>query len=62
MKYRIQQKTTSWVEVSVEAANLEEALLAAEEKFIDGNFTQSREFEFEDEYWWEDEQGKNGTL
>jgi hypothetical protein len=63
MKYRIQQNASIWVEVSVEAENLEEALLLAEQEITEGNFKEDpASFELVDEYWWENEQGERGTL
>ena len=63
MKYRIQQNASIWVEVSVEAENLEEALLLAEQEITNGNFKEDpASFELVDEYWWENEQGERGTL
>jgi hypothetical protein len=63
MKYRIQQNASIWVEVSVEADNLEEALLLAEQEITEGNFKEDpASFELVDEYWWENEQGERGTL
>ena len=63
MKYRIQQKATVWVEVSVEADNLEEALLLAEEEINNGNFREDpASFTLEDEFWFEDQDGESGTL
>ena len=63
MRYRIQQNASIWVEVSVEAENLEEALLLAEQEITEGNFKEDpASFELVDEYWWENEQGERGTL
>ena len=63
MRYRIQQNASIWVEVSVEADNLEEALLLAEQEITEGNFKEDpASFELVDEYWWENEQGERSTL
>ena len=63
MNYRIQQKATVWVEVSVEAENLIEAVQLAEQEITNGNFKEDpASFELVDEYWWENEQGESGTL
>lgn len=63
MKYRIQQKASVWVEVSVEAKTLKKALALAEEEINGGNFREDpTSFELEDEYWWEDENGESKTL
>jgi hypothetical protein len=63
MNYRIQQNASIWVEVSVEAENLEEALLLAEQEITNGNFKEDpASFELVDEYWWENEKGERGTL
>jgi hypothetical protein len=63
MNYRIQQNASIWVEVSVEADNLIEALQLAEQEITNGNFKEDpASFELVDEYWWENEQGERGTL
>jgi hypothetical protein len=63
MDYRIQQKASVWIEVSVEADTLIEALQLAEQKIGEGNFKEDpASFELEDEYWWEDEDGESGKL
>jgi hypothetical protein len=63
MNYRIQQNASIWIEVSVEAENLIEALLLAEQEITNGNFKEDpASFELVDEYWWENEQGERGTL
>lgn len=63
MKYRIQQKASIWIEVSVEADNLKQALGFAEDEINKGRFKEDpASFELEDEYWWEDENGESGTL
>ncbi len=63
MEYRIQQKTSSWIEVSVEADNLAEAVELADIEITKGNFREDpTSFELEDEYWWEDENGESGTV
>ena len=63
MEYRIQQKASIWIETTVEADNLEQALLAADEQINNGDFREDpASFELVDEFWWEDEQGESGTL
>jgi hypothetical protein len=63
MKYRIQQNASIWVEVSVEADNLIEAVQLAEQEITEGNFKEDpASFELVDEYWWENEKGERGTL
>jgi hypothetical protein len=63
MKYLIQQKATVWIEVRVKGETLEEALLAAEEEINNGNFREDpASFTLEDEFWYEDQYGKTGTL
>lgn len=63
MEYRIQQKTSSWIEVSVEADNLAEAVELADIEITKGNFRDDpASFQLEDEFWWEDENGESGTL
>jgi hypothetical protein len=63
MNYRIQQKATVWIETTVEADNLEQALLAADEQINNGDFREDpASFELVDEFWWEDEQGESGTI
>jgi hypothetical protein len=63
MNYRIQQNASIWVEVSVEAENLIEAVQLAEQEITNGNFKEDpASFELVDEYWWENEQGERGTL
>jgi hypothetical protein len=62
MDYRIQQKASVWIEVSVDADNLEQAFEFAEEEINKGRFREDPySFELEDEYWWEDEDGESGT-
>jgi len=62
MDYRIQQKASVWIEVSVEADNLDEAMELAEKEINEGNFKEDpASFTLEDEYWWEDENGESGT-
>ncbi len=62
MKYRIQQNASIWIEVSVDADNLEEALKLAEQEIGEGNFKEDpASFELVDEFWWEDENGERGT-
>jgi hypothetical protein len=63
MEYRIQQKASIWIEVSVEADTLIEALQLAEQEIGEGNFKEDpASFTLEDEYWWEDQDGESGTL
>jgi hypothetical protein len=63
MKYRIQQNASIWIEVSVEADNLDEAMKLAEKDIDSGDFKEDpASFELVDEYWWEDENGESGTL
>ena len=63
MRYRIQQNASIWVEVSVEADNLIEAVQLAEQEITEGNFKEDpASFELLDEYWWENEKGERGTL
>ena len=63
MRYRIQQKASVWIEVSVEAGTLENALLLAEEEINSGNFREDpASFTLEDEFWFEDQNGESGTL
>ena len=63
MKYRIQQNASIWIEVSVEADNLDEAMKLAEKEIGEGNFKEDpASFELIDEYWWEDEDGERGTI
>jgi len=63
MEYRIQQKATVWIETTVEADNLEQALLAADKQINNGDFREDpASFELVDEFWWEDEQGESGTI
>jgi hypothetical protein len=63
MKYRIQQKASVWIEVSVEAENLIEAVQLAEQEIEEGHFKEDpASFTLEDEYWWEDENEESGTL
>jgi hypothetical protein len=62
MEYRIQQKASIWIEVSVEADNPDEALELAEEAIDNGDFKEDpASFELVDEFWWEDENGESGT-
>jgi hypothetical protein len=62
MEYRIQQKASVWIEVSVEADTLEEAMKLAEKDIDKGRFKEDPySFELEDEFWWEDEDGESGT-
>ena len=62
MEYRIQQKASVWIEVSVDADNLEQAFEFAEEEINKGRFREDPySFELEDEFWWEDEDGESGT-
>jgi hypothetical protein len=63
MRYRIQQKASVWVETSVEADNLDEAMELADIEINKGLFTEDpASFELEDEFWWEDEDLNSGTL
>jgi hypothetical protein len=63
MIYRVQQKASVWIEVSVEADNLDEAMELAEQEINKGHFKEDpASFELEDEYWWEDENEESGTL
>jgi hypothetical protein len=63
MEYRVQQKASVWVEVSVEARSLKKALELAEEEISSGNFEEDpTSFELEDEYWWENDKGESGTV
>jgi hypothetical protein len=63
MKYRIQQKASIWIEVSVEAKSLKKALALADIEINKGRFTEDpASFELEDEFWWEDEDLNSGTL
>jgi hypothetical protein len=63
MKYRIQQKASIWIEVSVEADNLEQALLEADREINKGHFTEDpSSFELVDEFWYEDQDGESGTI
>jgi hypothetical protein len=63
MEYRIQQKASVWIEVSVDADTLEEAMKLAEKDIDNGDFKEDpASFTLEDEFWWEDEDGESGTL
>ena len=63
MKYRIQQKASVWIEVSVEADNLDEAMELAEQEINKGHFKEDpSSFELVDEFWYEDEDGESGTI
>jgi hypothetical protein len=57
MEFTVQRPTTVWIETTVEADNLEDALELADESFGDGDFTEldgTWEVNY-DRYWAEDE-------
>lgn len=59
MEYTIQRPTTVWIEVKVEADNLDEALDTADELFKEGDYQvmeQTYEVQY-DTYWSQDEEG-----
>ena len=63
MEYRIQQKASIWIETTVDADNLDEAMKLALQEIEEGHFKEDpASFTLEDEYWWEDENGESGTL
>lgn len=63
MEYRIQRPSTAWIETTVEADSLEEALKLADENFNNGDFEElSNTFEIDyDKFWSEDENGKENA-
>ena len=62
MEYRIQQKASIWIETTVSADTLEEAMKLAEKDIDNGDFKEDpASFTLEDEFWWEDEDGESGT-
>ena len=57
MEFTVQRPTTVWIQATVEADNLEDALELADESFDDGDFTEldgTWEVNY-DRYWAEDE-------
>ena len=59
MEYTIQRPTTVWIEVKVEADNLDEALDTADELFKEGDYQvldQTYDVDY-DSYWSLDEEG-----
>lgn len=56
MEYRIQQRASMWVETTVEADTLEEALQKAQEQMINGDYRELYDtFDLVGEWWAEDE-------
>jgi len=63
MEYRIQQKATIWYETSVEADSPEDAVKKVQEGSIDLDWWQVDDStDFQDEFWWEDEDGEEGEI
>lgn len=57
MEFTVQRPTTVWIQATVEADNLEDALELADESFGEGDFTEldgTWEVNY-DRYWAEDE-------
>lgn len=60
MEYKIQRPSTVWVETTVEAESLDQAIELADEQFVVGEFTEIDEtFSIDyDRYWSKDETGE----
>jgi hypothetical protein len=60
MEYKVQRPSTVWIETTVEADSLEQAIELADELFIEGEFTEIDEtFSVNyDRYWTKDETGE----
>ena len=63
MEYRIQQKATIWYETSVKADSPEDAVKKVQEGSIDLDWWQVNDStDFQEEFWWEDEDGEEGEI
>jgi hypothetical protein len=60
IEYKIQRPSTVWIETTVEAEDLDQALELADERFIEGEFTEIDDtFSINyDRYWSKDETGE----
>jgi hypothetical protein len=52
-EYKVQRKASQWIETTVLAESLENALEVADAKFEDGRFTEAEDaFEIDEEAYW----------
>lgn len=52
-EYKVQRQATFWIETTVHAKNIENALKIADEEFADGDFIEAEgSFEIDEEKYW----------